>query len=53
LVFKEKYQNLEAQLEEYQKKEKKKDVITFSQNISGASSSDSETSIKSNEQVIE
>jgi hypothetical protein len=52
LAFKEKYQNLEAQLEEYQKKEKKENVITFSQNVSGASSSDSETSTKSNEEVI-
>ncbi|KAH0949886.1 hypothetical protein HN011_002770 [Eciton burchellii] len=50
--LKEKYQNLEAQLEEYQKKEKKENVITFSQNVSGASSSDSETSTKSNEEVL-
>ncbi|EZA47603.1 chromosome-associated kinesin KIF4 isoform X2 [Ooceraea biroi] len=49
-ALKEKYQNLEIQLEECQKKEKENK--TSSQNVSGASSSDAEMSIKSNKQVL-
>lgn len=50
LVFKEQYENVKSQLEEFQKKKKGNKPV--SQNISDASSSNAGTSTRSNKQVI-
>lgn len=51
LIFQEKYENLQAQLEGYQEKERKNKIYS-QQSISDVSSSDTETSIKLNGQVM-